>query len=585
MTQGIASRAREEMLSTKGLRPGAPKSPRTAQVRDEITTSWRRARAARVDPERLAPRYDPEAVHDSRLRRAALPVLDRLGAQLSGCDVAVVLANADATIVDRVVEPGRLARHLDDIMLAPGFSYAEHDVGTNGVGSALEQGRTADVVGSEHYATALAAMACVGVTIRDPRTARVLGVLDATAMAATYSPVMSALVHQAAQAIYERLYDDATVAERLLLGHFLDACRWSHRPVVALNERLFIQNPAAALLCDASDHAALFEQVRRSRGGAKGEIELALGNQDVRRASIEPVADGDRLVGELVVFDPPEPTPRRGTRSPRLATLPGLVGSSNRWDEVVALARQYARLRAWVVLAGEPGVGKLAMARAMHEVRDERGLLVVRDVAAEALTDVGRWIEGTAAALEAAGSTVVLRHVDLLDPAGAGALAHLLDTVDDRDRVWVVATTNERQDLGHLTALDHFPHRLIVPPLRERPADIGLLARHFVGERGIAPQVVAALAAQEWPGNARELREVLRPLCGPQQALRPVSLDDLPAAYRVRRLPGLTRLEHTERQAILDALGACAGNKLDAAQRLGISRATLYRKLRAYKIE
>jgi len=115
-------RQRELFLSS--AEGQAPVSVSTA-----IAASWQRSRVSGLNPDVFTPRYSaPESDPHHRLRRAVGPVLQVLQEQLSGCSMAVVVADRRAQIIDRWVEDEQLERQLDRIMLAPGYSYAEESV-------------------------------------------------------------------------------------------------------------------------------------------------------------------------------------------------------------------------------------------------------------------------------------------------------------------------------------------------------------------------------------------------------------------------------------------------------------------------
>jgi len=139
---------------------------------------------------------------------------------------------------------------------------------------------------------------------------------------------------------------------------------------------------------------------------------------------------------------------------------------------------------------------------------------------------------------------------------------------------------------------------LRVPPLRERVEDIPILADHFIerisaelgkGDVELTPAAVAALQAYAWPGNIRELRNVLeRALLltdskqiGPRDLVFETSAVQVAAA-----VPGLdTTLAELERNHILRVLEAEGGNIPRAAQRLGVPRSTLYQRIKSYEIK
>jgi two-component system response regulator HydG len=135
-----------------------------------------------------------------------------------------------------------------------------------------------------------------------------------------------------------------------------------------------------------------------------------------------------------------------------------------------------------------------------------------------------------------------------------------------------------------------------LPPLRERPSDVALLATHFVelfarkmGRRvaGIAPACLARLTAYTWPGNVRELANAIERAVALTRGTH-IEPDDLPDNVRPRSATSLgaatgsaeelVPLEEVERRYIRRVLAATGGNKTLAAQILGVHRRTLYRK-------
>ncbi len=140
-----------------------------------------------------------------------------------------------------------------------------------------------------------------------------------------------------------------------------------------------------------------------------------------------------------------------------------------------------------------------------------------------------------------------------------------------------------------------------LPPLRQRREDIPLLARAFIDElalennrpvKDIAPDALAQMQSFDWPGNVRQLRNVLESVI--VTATRDViEAEDLPEPIRktpARRTtksimkPGMT-LEELEREAIRSTLQRTSGNRTEASQLLGISVRTLQRKIKEYGLD
>lgn len=167
--------------------------------------------------------------------------------------------------------------------------------------------------------------------------------------------------------------------------------------------------------------------------------------------------------------------------------------------------------------------------------------------------------------------------------------------------VRIVAATNQdleaavkagrfRQDLFH--RLGQF--QLRVPPLRERPEDIVALAEHFLrlkaARKSFSEQAISALLAHSWPGNIRELRNLVARMAMESPATEidfsslSAALTAEPAAMRSTASLPVGNLESMEEQMIIKALERTGGQRTLAAEQLGISRRTLSRKLKEYSI-
>jgi DNA-binding CsgD family transcriptional regulator len=300
--------AREQMLSMQHAAAAAEQPGAAAALREEIASSWRRSMAYGVRPERFDVPYDAGPVSDDILKHAAGPVADGIGDDLDGTGMSLLLADGQARIVDRRV-PGRsLLSDLDRISLAPGFRYSEESVGTNAIAIALQQHGPALVTGSEHFADTLAAMACAAAPITDPRTGRILGALTLTCQQEAASPLMVPFVKRASRDIEQRLLDGGSVADRILLEHFLRARRRVKGPLVLVNERIIHTNTAAAAIVDPADRPLLWDWASRAVAGNKpavSQLGLTSGQPVVLRA--RPIEHGGVLAGALLRLDPLTP--------------------------------------------------------------------------------------------------------------------------------------------------------------------------------------------------------------------------------------------------------------------------------------
>ena len=309
-----------------------------------------------------------------------------------------------------------------------------------------------------------------------------------------------------------------------------------------------------------------------------------------------------------------------------------LVGRAPAFESLLRTARMVAATEATTLIMGESGTGKELLARAIHEAgpRRDRPFVAINCCAlppdlveAElfghrrgAFSGADRDAPGYARL--AHGGTLFLDEIGELPPAVQGKLLRLLDSGECqvvgeggpvRVDVRVIAATN--RDLHVEVAEGRFRrdlfHRLHVvpleaPPLRERPGDIAILAERFLDEHaarhGVSRPVITSraarvLAAHDWQGNVRELRNLCERLCillpgrhiEPENLPAELSRRDQPAATSPFQLPSRgIRLDDLERDMICQALDLTHGNKSRAARLLGISRDTLHYRLKKYAL-
>jgi transcriptional regulator with PAS, ATPase and Fis domain len=308
-------------------------------------------------------------------------------------------------------------------------------------------------------------------------------------------------------------------------------------------------------------------------------------------------------------------------------TFASFIGTSPAAVEVKRQARRAAQADSNVLLVGETGTGKELLAHAIHAAsrRADKAFVSVNvaavpdtlleaeffGVAPGAYTGADRkgrdgkfkLADGGTLLLDEIGDMPVALQAKLLralqeqeiEPLGSNRVVKVdvrVIAATSRDLRALVAAGRFREDLFY--RLNVLPIR--VPALRERPGDLEALAetllenialRTGMPQREITPPALAALAAHDWPGNIRELRNVLEQAAMLTDQVRldaeafAAILPDAPAAGRSAGLRPLPQLvAELERRSIESALAATRGNKVSAAKLLGISRATLYEKLR-----
>ena len=313
--------------------------------------------------------------------------------------------------------------------------------------------------------------------------------------------------------------------------------------------------------------------------------------------------------------------------------LENIIGRSPPMEEVLELVQAVAPARTSVLILGESGTGKELIAKAIHQLSPRRdGPMVTVHCAALSPTLLESELFGHERGAftgaqerrigrfeQAQGGTLFLDEIGEIEPATQVKLLRFLgertfERVGSNKTlsadVRLVAATNK--NLEQLVKAGTFREDLyfrlrvveiLMPPLRERKGDIPLLVQSFVKEfarennknvKSLAPEALDALLAFSWPGNVRELRTALEHavvLCRTEV----IGWRDLPASVRASGTaalmvnapmgPGELTVKEAEKQLMIRALKETNGNRTVAAQKLGLSRRTMHRRLHTYHLE
>ncbi|MFJ4980031.1 SpoIIE family protein phosphatase [Streptomyces coeruleorubidus] len=192
-----------------------------AGVRTSILNSWQRSRSLGLSPDTSDLPYREDFDPGGRIVRAAVPVLDRLQDAFSGSQVNISVADANGTVLLRRFGDPAMARSLPAIQRVPGFVFAEHVAGTNGIGLALAERQLIRVYGAEHFAERSQGSACVAMPVRDPLSGRIEGVLCFGYPRGFEQPALGAAIRRAAENIERRLLGQTSAHERALLRTYL----------------------------------------------------------------------------------------------------------------------------------------------------------------------------------------------------------------------------------------------------------------------------------------------------------------------------------------------------------------------------
>lgn len=517
-----------------------------------------------VRPDDAVPTAQVDVSAADPLLDAARPVLDDAATRLADTDVSLLLVDHECRMVSRVAFGTTVERALDRLGAAPGVHFAEDAVGTTALGTPAEIRGGIAINSSEHYLEQFKAVSCFGQPIIHPATRRLAGIICMTEVADRINPLAVPLVNELVVGIADRLLDRSRAHQRCVLDAFQRAAGRRDIGVAAIGDDLQLTNAMAANLLAPTDIGTLQALAGEPRQQAR-VVPLTLVSGVPVEVSVEPVV-GVRGAA-LFRFRP--------------ADAPMAI-------PVVSAARSTAHSS--LAITGEPGTGRTTHALAAAAEYPGSPPMVV-DVAGELIAGTVPDIPALVTGSRDRGVPLVIDGVDLLDDRSITLLGTAIGTATTDAPIVLVSGPRDRAGSQIGALLARCTTGIELAPLRQRSAELGALAAaaltgldEHVRLSGAATD---ALLSQDWPGNFVELHAVLHEAARSTRARasRVIEPSDLPAAYRTTsRVAHLSGREQAERAAIVEALDHAGGNKVHAARNLGISRTTLYSRMRALDI-
>lgn len=615
----LAGRTHVERVQSVALSSAAAEEPR-------IANSWRRCLMDhKLDPARRGPpltltRTELKSTAEpmDELIHLAMPELDDLYRVLRGAGYCVNLADINATILLSRLPEGEAATILRRSKVYTGSIFSEAIEGTNGLGTCLAEQRPTLVHRNEHFREQWAMFSCAVAPVFD-HAGRLAGAVNITSSRADLDRAAHQLalavtvqaVRRIEQAVFRARFRNGWIAT--LAGDDAGNCA-----MIAFDDdqRVLGASRAARATFGLSD--AMIE-----RGAALSQF-IRLDGDGMRPSAAPQLLRGRDGVslGRGHIAAPlrarntkPAAEPARAAK-PRYQGLSGLAGNDPALIRSVNRLMRVVDENIPVLLQGETGSGKDVFARAIHAASARSGgAYVALNCAAmpESLIDAELfgYVAGAFTGARRDGSKGLIVQADggtlFLDEIGDMPLAlqtRLLRVLENRE-VWPLGAgkpvsvdirliSATHRDLQAMVADGGFRADLYyrlrglqveLPPLRLREDKADVIARVAAEEAPqarVAPAAWEALLAHPFPGNIRQLRHVLRlAACTAENGvIVEADLDLPPCADRA----GPADFEAAERNLVAEALRKHGWRIPDTARALNISRATLYRRIKALGI-
>lgn len=609
-----------------------------------IVRSWERCRTLGLLPHEWAGgSLQAEPAHSSRMLSSLAPILEDVYEFLEDSWSVLLLADENACIVEMLGNADAVSM-LEQHGLGRMRTWQESAIGTNALALALYDGHPVATVGVAHYCQQLHGLAITAAPLFGPE-GQPLGAIALVTQAQSNQAHALGMIAAAAQSIHTRLQMDRLLTDanaRLTeLNAALEAMSEGlllisdDGRIVRLNQRVeqIFGLPARAAagrnLADVlSLPPVLVRALEQRVAMSEQELLFPTGHGTVAvMCTLKPIyQQNGRYIGALLTLHAPERVRslvHQMVGAQAQITFRDIVGESPAVQLALSHARIAANSAVNVLLIGEHGTGKELLARAIHQAGSRAsGPFVTLNCAAIPRTLIGPelfgfegnsegMLRGRPGKLELAhGGTLLLKAIEALPMEHQSALLRALDaraSIRSGGRrvvplnVRVIATTTSGLDMTEgrfrpdlAASLNGFTIEL--PPLRARGYDILLYVEHFLDSLNrrlgkqlvLSPDALQAMMTYAWPGNIRELEAVLEQIAhATEQSF--VQLSDLPPPIRAsvggdRQIAGqlATQYDHIEREAILRTARAVGGHLGRTAQQLGISRSTLWRKMREH---
>jgi transcriptional regulator of acetoin/glycerol metabolism len=627
-------------------------------VRDLIASSWERCLSQGVNPEQtVAPLLATEGTlhilrqNNTDLMKSARPVLAQARVFLRDLETILVLTDYNGVNLDVVGDPNCIENAIS-IGVVPGNGFKETISGSNAIGTAMATGLPTQVHGKEHFIQGFKSWTCTAGIITDPYDDQLLGVIDVSGLSNTFDkfhvPLVVSWANQIQLSLAKNASEEWNTIREISKCDFNNSHRNAGKLLFDKQGRLINHTQNVRSILDAM--GIEYDPASKSRLSLEkfgGDSIVYPHDEGVWLADdwVEPIKNKNEVIGFKIQLS----TNKRYTSTTNSilnnaaneshASIDPFVKISGNCSSIktsIDKARKAASTPLPVLILGDTGVGKEMFARAIHDASnfcngpfiDLNCGAFTKDILSSELFGhvegafTGAKRGGMMGKIEAAnGGTLFL---DEIGEMPLEIQPVFLRVLQERTIHRVGAITPIPVNFRLIAATNCYLKKevaegrfrkdlffrlstvvIALDPLSRRKDDIEEIANLVLNEirdsqeitpKRISASVITLLINREWPGNIRELVNVIECMCY-MSSNETLIIEDLPAGYQ----PGeslmnsgseehqscdtRSNLDIAEQQAISNAIKEFGGNMTQTAKNLGIAKGTLYRKMKKYNLD
>lgn len=571
-------------------------------------------------------------------------IMENLYNTISGSGFALFLADKDGYILD-VIGDDSILEKARDLRFTKGALWSEKAVGTNAIGTCLYLNKPIQTIGAEHYGIQQHSWTCSSAPIHDS-DGKIIGCINMSGICKDAHLHTLGIVIAAAESIKKQLelilsYNllnitfDSIVEGMIVIDEKFNIKRVNHRAenILDMNQdEIFEINIKEALGNLNFDY--IIENYEEAYNNI--ECDFNINNKRIKCIlNVVPMNVNNKSMGVVITFRESKSVHRLVNKVVGYKAnykFKDIVTSNDKMINMINFAKRASRSDCNILIEGPSGTGKELVAQAIHNYSQRsdgpfvavncasipRDLMESEFFGYDKGAFTGAAKEGHPGKFELAdGGTIFLDELGELPLDMQSKLLRVLDNntivrvggnYEKKLDVRIIGATNKelKKEVSKKTFREDLYYRLNVMniktiPLKERKEDIEILARYFVNNLNfknkdkyklIKTDYINGLKKHDWPGNVRELRNAIerdyysseKDIICVQSLEKSQIIEANFNNEKASDVDEIVPIDILERESIIKAINFCGGNILKSAEMLGISRATIYRKIKKYNI-